>query len=126
MRLAFSTRLLLICVVVLLSVLPMAFGYYVNTVSPAPTEKRLPDRCSRYCEHYGCPHATPANSPAYFRLRPLYVLTIMALSLGGMGLYAAFNIAFYLVFIPLLLIWLTYGALRNMVLIRRLKSLRHG
>ena len=117
---------MLICVVALLSALPLALGYYVNETSPAPTEKRLPDRCSRYCEHYGCPHATPANSPAFFQLRPLYVATIKGLSAGGRDLYAAANIAFYVVLIPLLLIGLTYGALRNAVLIRQLKAQRHG
>ena len=40
--------------------------------------------------------------------------------------YAVANIAFYLVIIPLLLVGLTYGALRNMVLIRRLKTLNRG
>jgi hypothetical protein len=126
MRLPFSTRLVLLCAVALLSALPLAFGYYINETGPPPTEKLLADRCSRYCEHHGCPHATAANSPAFFRLRPLYVGTIKALALGGMGLYAAANIALYVVLIPLLLVWLTYGALRNMVLIRRLNALRHG
>ncbi|GAA4375069.1 hypothetical protein GCM10023186_07320 [Hymenobacter koreensis] len=109
----------------LLSALPLAFGYYVNETGPPPTYKLLADRCSRYCEKHGCPHATPANSPAFFRLRPLYVGTIKALAAGGLGLYAAANIAFYVVLIPLLLIWLTYGALRNSVLIRRIKSELH-
>lgn len=125
MRLAFSTRFVLVCVVALLSALPLALGYYINETSPAPTQKRLADRCSRYCEHYGCPHATPTNSPAFFQLQPLYVATIKGLAAGGRGLYATANIAFYVVLIPLLLIGLTYGALRNAVLIHRLKAQRH-
>ena len=80
--------------VLLLALLPVAAGVYVNETGPPPTEKRLPARCSRYCEAYGCPHATPANSPAYFRLRPLYVATIRGLSAGGRDLYTAFNIGF--------------------------------
>lgn len=125
MRLAFSTRFLLLCVVALLSALPLALGYYVNETSFPPTTQRLANRCSRYCEAHGCPHATPANSPAFFRLRPLYMATIRGLAAGGKDLYAAANIAFYVVLIPLLLISLTYGALRNAVLIRRLKAQRH-
>ncbi|SHK94079.1 hypothetical protein [Hymenobacter psychrotolerans] len=126
MRLSISTRLVLLCLVALLSALPLAVGFYVNATSPPPTATFLPDRCTRYCEQHGCPHATEANSPAFFRLRPLYVGTIKALSVGGSSLYAAANIALYLVLIPLLLMWLTYGALRNMVLIRRLKSSAHA
>ncbi|MDB5234932.1 MAG: hypothetical protein JWR44_1925 [Hymenobacter sp.] len=125
MRLAFSTRFVLICVVALLSALPLALGYYINETSPAPTEQRLASRCSRYCEHHGCPHATPTNSPAFFQLRPLYVATIKGLAAGGRGLYATANIAFYVVLIPLLLMGLTYGALRNAVLIHRLKAQSH-
>jgi len=126
MRLPLSTRLALLCLVALLAVLPLAVGYYVNETSPAPTEQRLATQCSRYCEHYGCPHATPANSPAFFKLRPLYVATIQGLTaVGGPGFYATANIVFYVVLIPLLLIGLTYGALRNAVLIHRLKSPRH-
>lgn len=87
MRLAFSTRFVLICLMALLSALPLALGFYINETSPAPTEKRLASRCSRYCEHHGCPHATPANSPAFFQLRPLYVATIKGLASGGQGLY---------------------------------------
>lgn len=126
MRLAFSTRFVLMCVVALLTALPLAFGYYINETSLAPTEKRLADQCSRYCEHHGCPHATAANSPAFFQLRPLYVATIKGLAAGGQQHYAAANIVFYVVLIPLLLVGLTYGALRNAVLIHRLKAQRHG
>ena len=126
MPLALSTRLVLMLAVFLLALLPVAFGICLNETSPAPTENRLASRCSRYCEHHGCPHATAANSPAFFRLRPLYVATIKGLAAGGSRLYAAANIAFYVVLIPLLLIGLTYGALRNAVLIHRLKVQRRG
>ncbi len=108
-------------VMVLLALLPVAFGVYINETSPAPTTRRLTDRCSRYCEAHHCPHATPANSPAYAELRPLYDATVRGLASGGRQHYAEANIAFYLVLIPLLLLGLTYGALRNLVLIRRLK-----
>ena len=126
MQIALSTRLGLVLAVFLLALLPVAFGAYINETSPPPTEMHLATRCSRYCEAHGCPHATAANSPTFFRLRPLYVGTIKALAAGGAGLYKTFNIAFYVVLIPLLLVGLTYGALRYMVLIRRLKTLRRG
>jgi hypothetical protein len=126
MRLSLATRLTLLLVVLLMALLPVAFGAYVNARGPAPTSRLLPGRCSRYCEAHACPHATQANSPAYFRLRPLYAATIRGLAAGGRQYYAATNIAFYLVLVPLLLLWLTYGALRNQVLIHRLKALRRG
>ncbi|MBJ6110181.1 hypothetical protein JAO73_14245 [Hymenobacter sp. BT523] len=126
MHVALRTRLLLLLLVSLLALVPVAFGVYINETSPPPTTARLPGRCSRYCETHGCPHATPANSPAYFRLRPLFVATIRGLMSGGRAWYAAANIGFYLVLVPLLLVGLTYGALRNAVLIRQLKTLPRG
>lgn len=126
MRVALRVRLLLALTVLLLALLPVAFGVYINETSAAPTEKCLPNRCSRYCEAHNCPHATPANSPAYFQLKPVYEATVWGLSMGGKRLYALVNIGFYLVLVPLLLLWLTYGALRNMVLISRLKAQRRG
>ncbi|MBO2012724.1 hypothetical protein [Hymenobacter negativus] len=126
MRVALHIRLLLLGLVLLLALLPVAFGVYINETSPAPTSHLLAGRCSRYCEAHGCPHATPANSPAYFKLRLLYEATVQGLAAGGKQYYAIANIAFYLVFIPLLLLSLAYGALYNMVLIRRLKTLRRG
>ena len=81
-------------------------------------------RVEHFGEAHGCPHATTANSPAFWRLRPLYVATITALSLGGDALYGLFNIAFYVVCIPALLVWLTYGALRNARTLRQLKKCR--
>ena len=126
MRVALRIRLLLALLVLLLAAVPVAFGVYLNETSPAPTTARLAGRCSRYCEAHDCPHATRANSPAYFRLRPLYAATIKGLMGGGRAWYAAVNIAFYLGLIPLLLLWLTYGALRNAVVIRQLKALRRG
>ncbi|GAA4347581.1 hypothetical protein GCM10023185_02720 [Hymenobacter saemangeumensis] len=119
MSFSFKALLLTMC----LALLPLAFGYWVNaTARHAPTDARVAGRCTRYCEQHGCPHATAANSPAFFRLKPLYVATIKFLAMGGMGLYAAANIAFYVLLIPALLLWLTYGALRNMSTIRRLKQ----
>lgn len=126
MRVALRIRLLLGLVVLLLALLPVAFGVYINETSPAPTTARLASRCSRYCEAHDCPHATRANSPAYFRLRPLYAATVRGLMGGGRQWYATVNIAFYLVLLPLLLLGLTYGALRNAVLIRQLKARRHA
>ncbi|UOQ99296.1 hypothetical protein MUN81_07295 [Hymenobacter sp. 5317J-9] len=124
MRVALGIRLLL--VLLLLALLPVAFGVYVNETSPAPTTARLAGRCTRYCEAHACPHATRANSPAYFRLRPLYDATVRGLMGGGRQWYAAVNIGFYLVLLPLLLLWLSYGVLRNAVLIRQLKARRHA
>ena len=115
MRLPWSTRLALAFAVLLLALLPLALGAYVNETSPPPTEKRVADRCTRYCERHGCEHDNLANSPLYFRLRPLYQATGRGLSAGGASWYAAFNIGFYVVLVPLLLLWLTYGALRNAV-----------
>ncbi|MDQ2769621.1 MAG: hypothetical protein M3Y54_03880 [Bacteroidota bacterium] len=109
----------------LLAALPLLFGFWVNETAPhAPTTAYAATRCTRYCEAHGCPHATAANSPTFWELRPLYVGTIKALSLGGGALYGLFNIAFYVVFIPGLLLWLTYGALRNARTLRQLKKLR--
>jgi hypothetical protein len=106
-----------------LAVLPLLFGFWVNYTAPhAPTTRYEAARCTRYCEAHGCLHTTAANSPAFGRLRVLYVLTIAALSLGGGALYGLFNIVFYVVFVPGLLIWLTYGALRNAQTIHRLKQ----
>ena len=106
----------------ILAMLPLAFGFWVNASATYPPSRAYAaTRCTRYCEAYGCRHATAANSPAFTRLRPLYVATIRGLSVGGTGLYAALNIAFYVVLIPGLLIWLTYGALRNAGRLRQQK-----
>lgn len=107
----------------LLAALPLLLGYYLNVTAPPPTRVYSPARCTRYCAAHGCRHATRANSPAYFQLRPVYRATVAALSAGGKGWYAAANISFYLVLMPTLLGWLTYGALRNARLIRQLKRL---
>ena len=109
----------------LLAALPLLFSFWVNYTAPhPPTTAYAATRCTRYCEAHGCPHATTANSPVFWRLRPLYVATITALSLGGDALYGLFNIAFYVVCIPALLVWLTYGALRNARTLRQLKKCR--
>lgn len=107
----------------LLALLPLAFGYWVNAHAPHPAS-RAPARtyCTRYCALHYCPHATQTNSPAYFQLRPLYNATVRALASGGQGWYVATNLAVYLVAVPLLLGWLTYGALRNVPTIRRLRK----
>ena len=108
----------------LLACLPLLFGFWVNHTAPhPPTAAYVAARCTRYCVAHACPHATAANSPAFFRLRPLYGLTVAVLSLGGGALYGLFNIAFYIVFLPGLLVWLTYGALRDASTIRHLKQL---
>ena len=106
----------------LLAVLPLLFSLWVNASAPhSPTRAYVATRCTRYCAAHGCRHATRANSPAYFRLRPLYRATVAALAAGGAGWYAAANIAFYLVLLPALLLWLTYGALRNRRTIQQLR-----
>ena len=106
----------------ILAMLPLAFGFWVNASATYPPSRAYAaTRCTRYCESYGCRHATAANSPAFTRLRPLSVATIRGLSVGGTGLYAALNIAFYVVLIPGLLIWLTYSALRNVGRLRQQK-----
>lgn len=105
----------------LLACLPLLFGIWVNARAPhPPTRAYVATRCTRYCAAHGCRHATRANSPAYFRLRPVCRATVAALAAGGAGWYAAANIAFYLILMPVLLGWLTYGALRNWHLIRQL------
>lgn len=110
----------------ILAMLPLAFGFWVNASATYPPSRAYAaTRCTRYCEAYGCRHATAANSPAFTRLRSLYVATIQGLSVGGTGLYAALNIAFYVIFIPGLLTWLTYSALRNMGRIQQLKKQAH-
>ena len=107
----------------LLALLPLAFGIWVNATAPhAPTRAYVPTRCTRYCTAHGCRHATRANSPLYFQLRPVYAATVAGLAAGGWGLYAAANSAFYLIFIPSLLTWLTYGAVRNRRTIQQLKA----
>lgn len=105
-----------------LAFLPLLLGFWVNYSAPhKPSRKYEASHCTRYCEVHGCPHATAANSPAFWRLRPLYVLTIQALAVGGSDLYGALNILFYIIFVPGALLWLTYGALRNGRHIRNLK-----
>lgn len=124
--LTYSTRAGLLLLTLLLASLPILFGGYVNETAPyQPTTRYVAGRCTRYCEAHGCPHATAANSPAYWQLRPLYNATIAALAVGGASWYAAANIGVFLVIIPLLLLWLTYGLLGNAVLIRRLKKQLH-
>ncbi len=109
----------------LLAALPLLFGCWVNATAPhPPTTAYVAARCTRYCYAHTCPHATAHNSPAYVRLRPLYGLTIAALSAGGGALYGLFNVAFYLLFLPVLLLWLTYGALRDARTLRQLKQRR--
>ncbi|MFD1873978.1 hypothetical protein [Hymenobacter bucti] len=105
-----------------LATLPLLFGIWVNATSPPPTRAYVATRCTRYCAAHGCRHATRANSPAYFRLRPLYAATVRGLMLGGRARYADVNVAVYLGFIPGLLMWLTYGVLRDAARIRQLKS----
>jgi hypothetical protein len=97
----------------LLAILPLLFGYYLNASSPPPTSAYNPARCTRYCALHSCRHATRANSPAYFRLRPLYAATVRGLHLGGARNYVLVNILVYLLLLPSLLMWLTYGALRD-------------
>ncbi|MET4106437.1 hypothetical protein [Hymenobacter sp. UYP22] len=124
--LTYSARTGIMLLTLLLACLPVVFGGYVNeTAQYRPTTRYVAGRCTRYCEAHGCPHATAANSPAYWQLRPLYHATIAALAVGGATWYATANIAVFLVAIPLLLLLLTYGFLRNAVLIRGLKKLRH-
>ncbi|GAA4030786.1 hypothetical protein GCM10022409_13750 [Hymenobacter glaciei] len=121
-----STRAGLLLLTLLLASLPVLFGGYVNETAPnRPTTRYVASRCTRYCEAHSCPHATAANSPAYWRLKPLYHATIAALGAGGASCYAAANIAVFLVAVPLLLLMLTYGLLRDAVLIRRLKQQPH-
>ncbi len=108
----------------LLALLPLAFGYWVNTHAPYPPSRARAGHCTRYCAAHYCVHATRATSPAYFQLRPLYAATVRALATGGRNWYAAVNIGFYLGLLPLLLGWLTYGVLRDGQLTRRLKYAR--
>lgn len=110
-----------------LAVLPLLVGFVVNYTAPRPPTSRYQmARCTRYCTAHGCAHATRANSPAFFRLKPLYALTIKALSMSGRARYGLLNIAFFLVLIPGLLVWLTYGALRNARTIHRLRQARRA
>jgi len=121
--LTWSTRAGLLLLTLLLASLPILFGGYVNETAPyPPTSRYEASRCTRYCEAHGCPHATAANSPVYWQLKPLYRATIAALAAGGASWYAAANIAVFLGAVPLLLLGLTYGFLRNAVLIRQLKT----
>ena len=107
----------------LLAALPLLFGFWVNATAPhRPTTAYVAARCTRSCTLHGCRHATRANSPAYWRLRPVYAATVAALAAGGRGRYAAVNVAVYLVLVPGLLLWLCHGALRNMGTIRGLKN----
>jgi hypothetical protein len=106
-----------------LALLPLLFGLWVNATAPhPPTRGYVPGRCTRYCARHGCRHATRANSPTYYQLRPVYAATVRGLAAGGRGMYAAVNVGFYLVLVPGLLLWLTYGALRNAARLRQWKS----
>ena len=71
----------------LLALLPLLVGMGLNFASPPSTRALLATRCTRYCYFHACPHATRANSPAYFRLRPVYAATIRGLSAGGRKWY---------------------------------------
>ena len=107
----------------LLALLPLAVGYWVNAHAPyPPTRVHAAGHCTRYCALHHCTHATPANSRAYFQLRPAYDATVRALGAGGRGWYVATNVVVYLGLLPLLLGWLTYGALRNAHTISRLRK----
>ncbi|MBT9392292.1 hypothetical protein KLP40_03875 [Hymenobacter sp. NST-14] len=107
---------------VLLAVLALLLGFAVNSAAPhPPTAALVAGRCTRFCHDHACPHATPATSPAYYRLRPLYGLTIRVLSAGGGGAaYVLANLFVFLVVIPLLLLRLTYAVLRDARAIRHL------
>lgn len=108
-------------VTLVVAVLPLLFGYYLNATAPhRPTTAYHAGYCTRYCTLHGCRHATRANSPAYFLLRPVYAGTIRALQLGGN--YQLANIGFYLLLMPALLLWLTYGVLRDAGRIRQLRK----
>jgi len=107
----------------LLALLPLAVGYWVNAHAPYPASRaHAPGHCTRYCALHHCTHATPANSPAYRQLRLVYDATVRALGAGGRGWYVATNVVIYLGLLPLLLGWLTYGALRNAHTISRLRK----
>ena len=105
-----------------LAALPLLFGFWVNATAPhPPTRAYSPTHCTRYCALHHCTHATRATSPTYYRLRPVYDATVRALGAGGRGWYAATNVAVYLALLPLIMGWLTYGALRNAQRIQHLK-----
>lgn len=107
-----------------LTLLPLAFGFYINHTAPhPPTRAYVAGRCTRYCALHSCRHATQANSLAYFQLRPLYAATVRGLHAGGAANYVLVNILVYLLLLPALLVWLTYGALRNA---QHLYRLRHA
>lgn len=107
----------------LLATLPLAFGYYLTETAPhRPTIAYHAAYCTRHCTLHGCRHATPANSPAYFQLRPVYAGTIWALKLGGR--YELANVGLYVMLVPALLLVLTYGALRDAGRIRQLRQRR--
>lgn len=107
----------------LLALLPIGFGYWVNTHAPYPASRtQAAGHCTRYCALHYCTHTTRANSRAYLHLRPIYDATVRALAAGGRGWYVATNVVVYLGVLPLLLSWLTYGALRNARTIRRLRK----
>ena len=109
----------------LLALLPLLVGIGLNFFSPTPTRARLATRCTRYCYFHACPHATWANSPAYFRLRPVYAATIRGLSAGGREWYVTANLIFFVALVPASLLWLTYRVLRDARTIREIKALRH-
>jgi hypothetical protein len=107
----------------LLALLPLAVGYWVNAHAPYPASRaHAVGHCTRYCALHYCTHATRANSRAYFQLRPVYEATVRSLAAGGRGWYVATNVVVYLCLLPLLLGWLTYGALRNAHIISRLRK----
>ena len=109
----------------LLALLPLLVGIGLNFFSPPPTRTRSASRCTRYCYFHACPHATRANSPAYFRLRPVYAATIRGLSAGGRRWYVTANLVFFVALVPVSLICLTYGTLRDARAISEMKAFRH-
>lgn len=116
-----AIRLLLLTLA--LALLPLGVGYWVNSHAPYPASRaHAAGHCTRYCALHYCTHATRANSQTYFQLRPEYDATVRALAAGGRGWYVATNVVVYLGLLPLLLVWLTYGAVRNARTIYRLRK----
>lgn len=101
--------------------------FLVDGLSPAPTNRLIAERCTRYCHDHPCPHfaerAVGLNSiPGFNGMRFLYRKNIELLGRVPGLTYEQANLLIYVVLLPaawLTLFWVVIAQRRS---IRRLKK----
>ncbi|MFL5753962.1 MAG: hypothetical protein ACJ76F_11185 [Bacteroidia bacterium] len=100
--------------------LPFVFLVLVNSFSSAPTFAYRVDQCTRYCHNKGCRHfndklsAEKNSSWLSKKAFEFYSWNISALKKNFLGIsYRDMNLLLYVVFLPLLLLLLTYTGFRK-------------